>query len=52
MFFAYLLVASISLIIFLFFSVVFKRLNLVDRPDKIRKFHKGDIPLSGGVIFS
>lgn len=44
----YLLICSISFAIFFFLSIFFKRLGIVDKPDGVRKTHKGEIPLSGG----
>ena len=45
---AYLLVCSVSLLSFFCLSILFKRLGIVDKPDGIRKTHKGEMPLSGG----
>lgn len=45
---SYLLVCCVSLFFFLSLSILFKRLGVVDKPDGIRKIHKGEIPLSGG----
>ena len=33
------------------FRKIFKSLSWVDKPDGIKKLHKNDIPLSGGVSF-
>ena len=33
------------------FRKIFKSLSWVDRPDGIKKLHKNDIPLSGGISF-
>ncbi len=44
----YLLVCCVSLFFFFCLSIPFKRLGIVDKPDGIRKIHKGEIPLSGG----
>ena len=33
------------------FRKIFKSLSWVDRPDGVKKLHKNDIPLSGGVSF-
>ena len=45
---AYLLVCCVSLLSFFCLSILFKRLGIVDKPDGIRKTHKGEMPLSGG----
>jgi len=45
---SYLLISLVSFFIFFCLSILFKRLGIVDKPDGIRKFHKGEIPLSGG----
>ena len=29
----------------------FRRLNLVDKPDNLKKLHKDEVPLSGGFSF-
>ena len=47
----YLLIFSLSFLNFLWVSILFKRLGIIDKPDGIRKFHKGEIPLSGGFSF-
>jgi len=47
----YLLICCISLLFFFCFSILFKRLGIVDKPDGIRKIHKGEIPMSGGFSF-
>ena len=50
---------EISLIIFNFFIIflinkfrirIASFINLFDRPDKIRKFHKEDTPILGGIM--
>ena len=33
------------------FRKIFKSLSWVDKPDGVKKLHKNDIPLSGGVSF-
>ena len=33
------------------FRKIFKSLSWVDRPDGVKKLHKNDIPLSGGISF-
>ena len=48
---SYLLVCFVSLVSFFCISMLFKRLEIVDKPDGIRKIHKGEIPLSGGFSF-
>jgi UDP-GlcNAc:undecaprenyl-phosphate GlcNAc-1-phosphate transferase len=48
---SYLLVCCISFLSFFCLSILFKRLGIVDKPDGIRKIHKGEIPLSGGFSF-
>jgi len=45
---SYLLIFCVSLFFFFSLSILFKRLGVVDKPDGIRKLHKGEIPLSGG----
>lgn len=45
----YLVVSVSSIFIFFIFSKIFTKLNITDKPDKVRKFHKGEVPLSGGV---
>ena len=45
----YLLTISTTFALFFIFSIIFKKLRIVDRPDGIRKIHKGEIPLAGGV---
>jgi UDP-GlcNAc:undecaprenyl-phosphate GlcNAc-1-phosphate transferase len=47
----YLLMGCISFFSFYFVSMLFKRLGIVDKPDGIRKIHKGEVPLSGGFSF-
>jgi UDP-GlcNAc:undecaprenyl-phosphate GlcNAc-1-phosphate transferase len=38
--------------LYIFFSQdkIDKAVNIYDKPDKIRKFHKGSIPLTGGIL--
>ncbi len=48
---SYLLVCFVSLVLFFCISMLFRRLEIVDKPDGIRKIHKGEIPLSGGFSF-
>jgi len=45
----YLLMSCISLVSFLCVSILFKRLGIVDKPDGIKKIHKGEISLGGGL---
>ena len=33
------------------FRKIFKSLSWVDKPDGVKKLHKNDIPLSGGISF-
>jgi UDP-GlcNAc:undecaprenyl-phosphate GlcNAc-1-phosphate transferase len=40
----------LNLSIFFFQDKLDKFVNIYDKPDKIRKFHKGSIPLTGGVL--
>jgi UDP-GlcNAc:undecaprenyl-phosphate GlcNAc-1-phosphate transferase len=40
----------LNLSIFFFQDKVDKFVNIYDKPDKIRKFHKGSIPLTGGIL--
>tara|TARA_Y100001970_G_scaffold250206_1_gene321717 strand:+ start:39680 stop:40711 length:1032 start_codon:yes stop_codon:yes gene_type:complete len=43
------IISSILVIISCLFSIfTFKKLNIVDKPDGIRKIHKGEMPLGGG----
>ena len=44
----YLVVCCVSLVTFFCLSAIFKKLGIVDKPDGVRKIHKGEIPLSGG----
>ncbi len=46
---SYLLVFFISVVSFFFISKLFKSIGIIDKPDGVRKIHKGDIPLSGGT---
>ena len=39
----------ISLIIHFILRILFKRLNIVDKPDGIKKKHKKHVPISGGI---
>ena len=45
----YLYTIGVSLVSFFGISILFKRYGLVDKPDGIRKIHKGEIPLGGGL---
>ena len=45
----YLSALFISVILFLIISIAFKRAGIVDRPDGVRKIHKGEIPFGGGL---
>ena len=45
----FLLSLLISLAICFIALLVFKKLNIVDIPDGVRKIHKGKVPLGGGV---
>ena len=40
----------LNLSIFFFQDKIDKAVNIYDKPDKIRKFHKGSIPLTGGIL--
>jgi UDP-GlcNAc:undecaprenyl-phosphate GlcNAc-1-phosphate transferase len=40
----------LNLSIFFFQDKIDKVINIYDQPDKIRKFHKGSIPLTGGIL--
>ena len=40
----------LNLSIFFFQDKIDKVINIYDKPDKIRKFHKGSIPLTGGIL--
>ena len=40
-----------SLLFFLFFDKIVKKINIYDYPDGIRKFQKNNIPCIGGVYF-
>ena len=44
----FLIVCCVSLLTFFCISALFKHFGIVDKPDGIRKIHKGEIPLSGG----
>ncbi|MFL2733534.1 MAG: hypothetical protein ACJ0E5_00040 [Gammaproteobacteria bacterium] len=39
----------LSLIVHFVFRILFKRLNIVDKPDGIKKKHKKAVPISGGI---
>ena len=39
----------VSLIIHFIFRILFKRLNIVDKPDGLKKKHKKQVPISGGI---
>ena len=45
----YLLTLMIAVASCFIISFSFRKLNLVDRPDGIRKIHEGDTPLGGGL---
>ncbi len=45
----FILSVILSVIFTLILRFIAKRLNIVDKPDKDRKIHKGAIPLLGGV---
>jgi len=47
----YLLMSCTFILLFFCFSILFKKLGIVDKPDGIRKIHKGEIPMSGGFSF-
>ncbi len=47
---AYLVTALLTFIISFLTISIFRRLGVVDKPDQIRKIHKGDIPLGGGLV--
>ena len=53
MFLIYLLgiVLFFSFLVNFAFRKIFKSLSWVDRPDGVKKLHKNDIPLSGGISF-
>ena len=53
MFLVYLLgvVLFFSFLVNFAFRKIFKSLSWVDKPDGVKKLHKNDIPLSGGVSF-
>ena len=53
MFLFYLLgvVLFFSFLTNLAFRKIFKSLSWVDKPDGVKKLHKRDIPLSGGISF-
>ena len=40
----------LNLSIFFFQDKIDKVINIYDQPDKIRKFHNGSIPLTGGIL--
>ena len=40
----------INYLLFKFNGSLAKKINLYDKPDKIRKFHKDNIPITGGII--
>ena len=45
---AYLVTILLSFVICFFTIFFFKKLNIVDKPDGVRKIHKGEIALGGG----
>jgi len=45
----YLFALFVSVILFFITSFAFKKAGIVDKPDGIRKIHKGDIPFGGGL---
>ena len=45
----YFVIGLFSFATFFFLSTLFKHLSILDKPDGIRKTHKGEIPLSGGI---
>ena len=53
MFLIYLLgiVLFFSFLVNFAFRKIFKSLSWVDKPDGVKKLHKNDIPLSGGISF-
>ena len=46
----FLIILFINYSLFKFNSSIAQKLNLHDKPDKIRKFHKKNIPITGGLI--
>ena len=48
----YILVFIISAVVFATGPFLFKYLGIVDRPDGVRKQHKGEIALSEDFVFS
>lgn len=45
----FLLVILLSFFSFFIVNIIFRKLGVVDKPDKVRKFHKGSVPLGGGI---
>jgi UDP-N-acetylmuramyl pentapeptide phosphotransferase/UDP-N-acetylglucosamine-1-phosphate transferase len=48
LFFSFLII--INLLLFLFNKQIAQLINLFDYPDKQRKFHQSNVPLTGGII--
>lgn len=49
MFVNYFIVTLLTVIIFWFIAFIFPRFGIVDKPDGVRKIHKGEISLGGGI---
>ena len=45
----YLLVISLSFFSFFIINLIFRKLDLLDKPDDVRKFHTSAVPLGGGI---
>ncbi len=45
----YLIATTLTVIFFWFITFIFPRFGIVDRPDGVRKIHKGEISLGGGI---
>ena len=44
------LLITFNILIYIFNNNLAKILELYDRPDEVRKFHKSNIPLTGGIV--
>ncbi len=48
--FLFLFIITLNFLIFIFNENIAQVLNLYDNPDKLRKLHKTNVPLTGGII--
>ena len=44
------LIIAINIILYLNNNFIAKYFGIYDRPDKVRKFHSEDVPITGGIF--